>query len=129
MFMFGCQMVFFYKMAVLISLTISLSLLFALGYFMALCAVAGPSGDFASVHKLAERCGLCAPRDRGAAAPTIDNGAANGDSAGDGGVGGGAKGSAGAPTKVVVDEHGVRRLVPANGEEAKENGGVELVPV
>ena len=42
--MFGCQMVFFSKMAILISLTISLSLVFMLGFFMALCSLAGPQG-------------------------------------------------------------------------------------
>merc|ERR1712071_485236 len=42
--MFGCQMVFFTKMAVLISLTIVLSLGYSLGFFMALCALCGPEG-------------------------------------------------------------------------------------
>lgn len=49
LFMFGCQMIFFYKMAVLITLTIFLSLLFSLGFFMALVVVAGPSDDFAMI--------------------------------------------------------------------------------
>lgn len=43
--MFGCQMTFFTKMAVLISFTISLSLGYALGFFMALCALFGPQGE------------------------------------------------------------------------------------
>ena len=47
--MLPCQVQFFPKMAILIVSTISFSLLYSLGFFMALCSVLGPSGDFGSV--------------------------------------------------------------------------------
>lgn len=51
-FMFGCQMVFFSKMAALITLTIILSLLFSLFFFMPLCALLGPEGETGQVRYL-----------------------------------------------------------------------------
>lgn len=45
MFMFLCQMTFFYKMAVLICITIFLSFIFSLGFFMAMIYVVGPEGN------------------------------------------------------------------------------------
>jgi len=49
MFMFLCQMTFFYKMAVLICITIFLSFLFSLGFFMAMIYVVGPQGSFGRI--------------------------------------------------------------------------------
>ena len=43
--MFGCQMVFFSKMAILISLTITVSIGYSLGFFMCLLALIGPQGN------------------------------------------------------------------------------------
>ena len=43
--MFGCQMVFFSKMAILISLTITVSIVYSLGFFMCLLALIGPQGS------------------------------------------------------------------------------------
>merc|ERR1711865_652284 len=45
MFMFFCQMTFFFKMAVLIVMTILMSFIFSLGYFMAMIYVFGPQGS------------------------------------------------------------------------------------
>jgi len=50
LFMFACQMTFFYKMAVLICITIALSFVFSLGFFMAMVFVAGPEGKTGSLQ-------------------------------------------------------------------------------
>ena len=42
MFMFACQMTFFYKMAVLISVTIFFSLVYSLGFLIAAMITIGP---------------------------------------------------------------------------------------
>merc|ERR1712028_288964 len=44
-FMFLCQMMFFYKMAVLITLTIGFSFVFSFGFFMTYLAMIGPEYD------------------------------------------------------------------------------------
>jgi predicted RND superfamily exporter protein len=44
MFMFVCQMTFFTKMATLITITILLSFVFSLGFFMGLLVLVGPEG-------------------------------------------------------------------------------------
>ena len=44
--MFLCQMVFFFKMGVLITVTILFSTVFSLGAFMSLCVLVGPENDF-----------------------------------------------------------------------------------
>jgi len=44
-FMFLCQMMFFYKMAVLITLTIGFSFIFSFGFFMTYLAMIGPEYD------------------------------------------------------------------------------------
>ena len=49
-FMFPCQMTFFTKMATLITMTITLSLAFALMFFMALCVVFGPQSNVTNTH-------------------------------------------------------------------------------
>merc|ERR1711871_1740780 len=51
-FMFLCKMVFFTKMAFLMTATIIHSFLFALVYFMAILALAGPTGSFGDVPAL-----------------------------------------------------------------------------
>merc|ERR1712166_516048 len=43
--MFLCQMMFFYKMAVLITLTIGFSFVFSFGFFMTYLAMIGPEYD------------------------------------------------------------------------------------
>ena len=48
-FMFACQLRFFYKMAALIVSTILLSYIYSLGFFMALLYVAGPEMDEGNV--------------------------------------------------------------------------------
>jgi hypothetical protein len=45
LFMLVCQMTFFIKMAILISITIFLSFVFSLGFFMALILQFGPEHD------------------------------------------------------------------------------------
>ena len=50
--MLPCQVQFFPKMAILIVSTISFSLMYSLGFFMALCTVLGPTGEFGSVSAL-----------------------------------------------------------------------------
>jgi len=47
--MFFCFLTFFFKMAVLITLTIAYSLLFSLFFFIGLCYVAGPSGSCGNI--------------------------------------------------------------------------------
>lgn len=54
-FMFGCQMVFFSKMATLITVTIALSLFFSLGFFMCTCALVGPIGRMGQYKYLLKR--------------------------------------------------------------------------
>ena len=44
-FMFMCQMRFFYKMAVLITLTIGFSFVYSFGFFMAYLIMIGPEYD------------------------------------------------------------------------------------
>ena len=44
-FMLPCQLTFFYKLGILIFMTILFSFLFAFGFVMPLLAAAGPSGD------------------------------------------------------------------------------------
>jgi predicted RND superfamily exporter protein len=51
-FMFICQMTFFSKMANLICFTIIYSFVFSFGFFLPLCALVGPEGDFASLDFL-----------------------------------------------------------------------------
>ncbi len=48
-FMFLCQLMFFYKMALLIFMTIFFSLLYALFFFMPMLMLAGPDTDFGNV--------------------------------------------------------------------------------
>lgn len=49
-FMFMCQMRFFYKMAVLITLTIGFSFLFSFGFFMAYMILIGPEFDSGNLN-------------------------------------------------------------------------------
>jgi predicted RND superfamily exporter protein len=49
LFMYGCQMTFFTKMATLITMTIVFSVLYSLGFFMSLCAVMGPVNGYGDV--------------------------------------------------------------------------------
>ena len=57
-FMFPCQLTFFSKMATLIGGTIFFSLLFALFFFMPLCALIGPQGEIKSVgERVRALCG------------------------------------------------------------------------
>ena len=51
-FMFLCQLGFFYKMAVLIVITIMFSFIYSLGFFLSLCVVCGPEGTFGNLPKL-----------------------------------------------------------------------------
>lgn len=60
--MFICQLTFFLKMAVFICATIGLSLFFALGFLMALCALAGPEGHFGDLSAVAAALGLGNPK-------------------------------------------------------------------
>eukprot|EP00945_MAST-04E_sp_MAST-4E-sp1_P001572 g1572.t1 len=48
-FMFLCQLGFFYKMAVLIVVTIMWSFIYSMGLFLSLCVVMGPEGEFANI--------------------------------------------------------------------------------
>lgn len=49
-FMLGCSMTFFTKMAVLMVMTICSSLVFANGFFISLCALAGPHGESGDIR-------------------------------------------------------------------------------
>merc|ERR1712054_151738 len=60
--MFVCQIMFFYKMAVLISLTISFSFLYSLGFFMSACILIGPHGNFGSLKALFQKKVSVEPR-------------------------------------------------------------------
>lgn len=51
-FMFLCQLGFFYKMAVLIVITIMFSFIYSMGFFLSLCVVCGPEGTFGNLPKL-----------------------------------------------------------------------------
>lgn len=64
MVMLLCQMTFFTKMATLISLTITFSILTALLPFMAVCALFGPEGDSGKVSLMLKRArnALCGTR-------------------------------------------------------------------
>ena len=46
LFMLGCQMTFFYKMALLISITIFFSLIYSLGFLVSFMILLGPEKDF-----------------------------------------------------------------------------------
>ena len=61
LFMFACQMTFFYKMAVLICITIALSFVFSLGFFMSMIYIAGPQGRTGSLQPLFDALGACNP--------------------------------------------------------------------
>ena len=50
-FMFLCQLGLFYKMAVLIVVTIMWSFVYSLGLFLSLCVVMGPEGEFGNIPK------------------------------------------------------------------------------
>ncbi|KAK7233357.1 hypothetical protein SO694_00108036 [Aureococcus anophagefferens] len=50
--MFGAQIIFFFKFAVFIFLTVALSLIFSLGFFAAALATLGPLGEQGSVAKV-----------------------------------------------------------------------------
>ena len=54
-FMFLCQLGFFFKMAVLIVVTIMFSFIYSLGLFLSLCVVMGPEGTFGNLPKV--NCG------------------------------------------------------------------------
>merc|ERR1719267_287825 len=54
-FMFVCQMKFFFKMAILITLTIGYSFLYSFGFFMAFMIMAGPEYDESNLGKLIGR--------------------------------------------------------------------------
>ena len=58
MFMFACQMTFFYKMAVLISVTIFFSLIYSLGFLIAAMITIGPQNEFGSIRPIFEKCGI-----------------------------------------------------------------------
>ena len=46
LFMLFCQMTFFYKMALLISITILNSLVYSLIFLISLCVLIGPENEF-----------------------------------------------------------------------------------
>ena len=54
--MFACQMVFFFKMGVLVCATIIFSVVFSLGLFMSLCVLIGPEGRFGDTGYYMKRC-------------------------------------------------------------------------
>lgn len=56
MFMFACQMTFFYKMAVLISITIFFSLIYSLGFLISCMILFGPEKRFGSIKPLFNKC-------------------------------------------------------------------------
>merc|ERR1711968_263184 len=56
MFMYFCQMVFFTKMAFLMTATIVHSFMFALVYFMSILALAGPQGSTGDVSSVCSCC-------------------------------------------------------------------------
>ena len=61
-FMFTCTLTFFSSMATLIGGTIFFSLLFALFFFMPLCALIGPQGEIKSVgERVRALCGGGSP--------------------------------------------------------------------
>lgn len=68
LFMFACQMTFFTKMATLIVAVVVLAILFALMFFMPLCAIAGPEVRSAPPHMRA-RALIPPPPDPSAHAP------------------------------------------------------------
>ena len=55
LFMFACQMTFFYKMAVLICITIFMSFVFSLGFFMAMIYVVGPQNSSGRVPTICKK--------------------------------------------------------------------------
>ena len=54
--MFLCQMVFFFKMGFLVCMTILFSVIYSLGFFMALCVLIGPEGDVGNTGVMIRRC-------------------------------------------------------------------------
>ena len=54
--MFACQMVFFFKMGILVFMTILFSVLFSLGLFMSLCVLVGPENHFGDTSYYLKRC-------------------------------------------------------------------------
>ena len=54
--MFFCQMVFFFKMGLLVCMTIIFSVVYSLGFFMALCVLIGPEGDTGNTRVMLRRC-------------------------------------------------------------------------
>merc|ERR1711959_881234 len=55
-FMFLCQMVFFTKMAFLITITISTSFVFSIAFYMAQLTLIGPQGNFGNVKECLRCC-------------------------------------------------------------------------
>merc|ERR1712226_1071324 len=49
-FLFPCQITFFNTMAWLISMTILASLLFSMGFFVALCIILGPNNNIGNIY-------------------------------------------------------------------------------
>ena len=56
MFMFACQMTFFYKMAILISVTILFSLIYSLGFLISAMILIGPEYKFGNIKPLFKVC-------------------------------------------------------------------------
>jgi multidrug efflux pump subunit AcrB len=53
--MFLCQMVFFFKMGLLVCMTILFSVIYSLGFFMALCVLWGPEHDAGNTRVMLQR--------------------------------------------------------------------------
>jgi len=53
--MFFCQMVFFFKMGLLVCMTILFSVIYSLGFFMALCVLIGPENDVGNTRVMFQR--------------------------------------------------------------------------
>jgi len=56
LFMLMCQMTFFYKMALLISVTILNSLIYSLLFLVSLCILFGPENEFGQISLNCLRC-------------------------------------------------------------------------
>jgi len=77
-FLLFCQMLFFFKMAIMIVCTIGFSFLFAIGFFMNFVLIAGPAGDFMDLKWFTALCMGNAETTPTVTNNTVKNGATEG---------------------------------------------------
>jgi len=80
-FLWGCQILFFNKFAFILTATVSASVLWSIGFLMAILAIAGPENEFASLHPFYRWVGARIPwlnKDKDKGAPAAKDGGPSG---------------------------------------------------